>query len=273
MSSKSASFFRVQVFINFLLNLIFSHVTRQTQVEHPLAARYGQLLNNGANETSSNGNASSSSSSTLTGGGGSSLVAVVAAQQQPIVYQNSATRVIQPQLATAVVPAVATATAVNNSAQAFQQQQQQHIYANANQGRALEQSQQPQQQQQQVGGNGSGNGSADHVYSNMTEALMQMQHHANPPAKMSSDNLSGIYGNIGCNRSIMLEEMGDVNCIATGPHIARALPMPIRSGRASECLVPANPYLNEKIPDWLIIYSKANQEHDHKLKVSGCMSK
>lgn len=241
-------------------------MTRQTQVEHPLAARYGQLLSNFANETSSNGNASNSSSSTLTGGGGSSLVAVVAAQQQPIVYQNSSTRVIQPQFSTAIMPTGTTATVFNNNnSQTFQQQ---HIYANANHERVLEQTQQLQQQQQ-VTGNGSGSGGSDHVYSNMTEALMQMQQHA--PASTntlsSSDNLSSIYGNIGCNRSILLDENGDMNCVDTGPHYARALPMPIRSGRASECLVPANPYLNEKIPDWLIIYSKASQEHDHKLKV------
>lgn len=31
-------------------------------------------------------------------------------------------------------------------------------------------------------------------------------------------------------------------------------------------LVPANPYLNAEIPDWLRVYSKAPPEHDHKLK-------
>ncbi|XP_022904504.1 protein salvador homolog 1 [Onthophagus taurus] len=30
-------------------------------------------------------------------------------------------------------------------------------------------------------------------------------------------------------------------------------------------LVPANPYLNEEIPDWLIVYFKASIDHDHKL--------
>ncbi|XP_053374530.1 bromodomain-containing protein DDB_G0280777-like [Mercenaria mercenaria] len=31
-------------------------------------------------------------------------------------------------------------------------------------------------------------------------------------------------------------------------------------------LVPANPYLNTEIPEWLRVYSKAPPEHDHKLK-------
>ncbi|XP_052767358.1 scaffold protein salvador-like [Mya arenaria] len=31
-------------------------------------------------------------------------------------------------------------------------------------------------------------------------------------------------------------------------------------------LVPANPYLNTEIPEWLKVYSKAPPEHDHKLK-------
>ncbi|XP_014772695.1 scaffold protein salvador [Octopus bimaculoides] len=36
--------------------------------------------------------------------------------------------------------------------------------------------------------------------------------------------------------------------------------------RQSNLLVPANPYLHEEIPDWMYIYCKANQDHDHKLK-------
>lgn len=31
-------------------------------------------------------------------------------------------------------------------------------------------------------------------------------------------------------------------------------------------LVPASPYLNEEIPQWLYVYSKAPPEHDHKLR-------
>lgn len=45
------------------------------------------------------------------------------------------------------------------------------------------------------------------------------------------------------------------------------LPLPPLSPRANECIVPANPYLTEEIPQWLYIYSKAPPEHDHKLKV------
>ncbi|XP_064622180.1 mucin-6-like [Lineus longissimus] len=36
--------------------------------------------------------------------------------------------------------------------------------------------------------------------------------------------------------------------------------------RQQKSLVPANPYLNTEIPDWLYVYSKAPPEHDHKLK-------
>ncbi|UXI17633.1 hypothetical protein NH340_JMT03576 [Sarcoptes scabiei] len=43
------------------------------------------------------------------------------------------------------------------------------------------------------------------------------------------------------------------------------LPLPPRP-RNTECIVPANPYLTEEIPEWLYIYSKAPIEHDHKLK-------
>ncbi|XP_047119064.1 scaffold protein salvador [Schistocerca piceifrons] len=31
-------------------------------------------------------------------------------------------------------------------------------------------------------------------------------------------------------------------------------------------LVPANPYLNEEIPQWLVVYSRASKELDHKLR-------
>ncbi|KAL1110338.1 hypothetical protein AAG570_007869 [Ranatra chinensis] len=31
-------------------------------------------------------------------------------------------------------------------------------------------------------------------------------------------------------------------------------------------LVPANPYLNQEIPHWLAVYSRASQEIDHKLR-------
>ncbi|XP_064601700.1 putative uncharacterized protein DDB_G0271606 [Liolophura sinensis] len=41
------------------------------------------------------------------------------------------------------------------------------------------------------------------------------------------------------------------------------LPCQIESRQS---LVPANPYLNTEIPEWLFVYSKAPQEHDHKLK-------
>ncbi|GFR71419.1 salvador-like protein 1 [Elysia marginata] len=36
--------------------------------------------------------------------------------------------------------------------------------------------------------------------------------------------------------------------------------------RQSKQLVPANPYLNTEIPEWLVVFSKAPHEHDHKLK-------
>lgn len=36
--------------------------------------------------------------------------------------------------------------------------------------------------------------------------------------------------------------------------------------RQSNLLVPANPYLHEEIPEWLYVYYRANQDHDHKLK-------
>lgn len=41
---------------------------------------------------------------------------------------------------------------------------------------------------------------------------------------------------------------------------------PGSSGGNSSLLVPANPYLNEKIPDWLKVYSNAPTSADHKLK-------
>ncbi|ESO94241.1 hypothetical protein LOTGIDRAFT_189497 [Lottia gigantea] len=36
--------------------------------------------------------------------------------------------------------------------------------------------------------------------------------------------------------------------------------------RQTNVLVPANPYLKEEIPPWLVVYFKAQPEHDHKLK-------
>ncbi|CAG5127422.1 unnamed protein product [Candidula unifasciata] len=36
--------------------------------------------------------------------------------------------------------------------------------------------------------------------------------------------------------------------------------------RQNNQLVPANPYLNTEIPEWLLVFSKAPHEHDHKLK-------
>lgn len=47
-----------------------------------------------------------------------------------------------------------------------------------------------------------------------------------------------------------------------------SLPLPPRPSRVNSNIVPANPYLTEEIPNWLIIYSKAPPEHDHKLDVS-----
>ncbi|XP_027205728.2 uncharacterized protein LOC113799313 [Dermatophagoides pteronyssinus] len=50
------------------------------------------------------------------------------------------------------------------------------------------------------------------------------------------------------------------------PSTALPLPLPPRPSRINDCIVPANPYLTEEIPQWLYIYSKAPPEHDHKLK-------
>lgn len=55
--------------------------------------------------------------------------------------------------------------------------------------------------------------------------------------------------------------------LSTGNTRQLPLPLPPISPRANECIVPANPYLTEEIPQWLYIYSKAPPEHDHKLKV------
>ncbi|KAK2170642.1 hypothetical protein LSH36_1g01004 [Paralvinella palmiformis] len=44
------------------------------------------------------------------------------------------------------------------------------------------------------------------------------------------------------------------------------LPQPNDDYRPPDVLVPANPYLNAKIPPWLYVYFKAPSEHDHKLK-------
>ncbi|XP_050405061.1 scaffold protein salvador [Patella vulgata] len=52
-----------------------------------------------------------------------------------------------------------------------------------------------------------------------------------------------------------------------GPQIQQ-LPQQLeyQQPRQSNVLVPANPYLKEEIPQWLVVYSKAQPEHDHKLK-------
>lgn len=55
---------------------------------------------------------------------------------------------------------------------------------------------------------------------------------------------------------------------ATSQRPLPSLPLPPRPSRTSSNIVPANPYLTEEIPNWLIIYSKAPPEHDHKLDVS-----
>ncbi|BFZ07680.1 hypothetical protein BsWGS_10719 [Bradybaena similaris] len=49
------------------------------------------------------------------------------------------------------------------------------------------------------------------------------------------------------------------------PTIPERLP-PHLEFRQNKQLVPANPYLNTEIPEWLIVFSKAPHEHDHKLK-------
>ncbi|KAL4237232.1 Salvador WW domain containing protein 1 [Mactra antiquata] len=48
-------------------------------------------------------------------------------------------------------------------------------------------------------------------------------------------------------------------------HYSNPLPVTTQSQPRGN-LVPANPYLNTEIPEWLIVYSKAPPEHDHKLK-------
>ncbi|KAH9489433.1 hypothetical protein Btru_056366 [Bulinus truncatus] len=53
--------------------------------------------------------------------------------------------------------------------------------------------------------------------------------------------------------------------LAYGGLIPERIP-PHLEYRQNKQLVPANPYLNTEIPEWLIVFSKAPQEHDHKLK-------
>ncbi|XP_074650442.1 uncharacterized protein LOC141905471 [Tubulanus polymorphus] len=61
-------------------------------------------------------------------------------------------------------------------------------------------------------------------------------------------------------------------CAPTVPHnrvqftTQQQIPMPSEHRQNNNSLVPANPYLNTEIPEWLYVYSKAQREHDHKLK-------
>lgn len=53
-----------------------------------------------------------------------------------------------------------------------------------------------------------------------------------------------------------------------GHHDGQMIPQISNQSQSSSRgnLVPANPYLNAEIPEWLRVYSKAPPEHDHKLK-------
>lgn len=51
------------------------------------------------------------------------------------------------------------------------------------------------------------------------------------------------------------------------PALQQRRPAPLHTDfHQPNVLVPANPYLNEEIPHWLCVYSRARQDIDHKLK-------
>lgn len=175
--------------------------------------------------------------------------------------------------------------ATPGNAQTFQQHQQ-HIYANA---ANLKQSRLDMQH-----ANGPQKDD-NHVYSNLTLAMLQHRQSSNfsqahlssqssndsiykmktshiinqltkLPTNVSSDSLlTGLYGNIG--KEVVPSDDNMMTCTNNEKSLAN-LPFPPRPARVNDCIVPANPYLNEEIPHWLFIYSKAPSEHDHKLKVS-----
>ena len=71
--------------------------------------------------------------------------------------------------------------------------------------------------------------------------------------------------------SIKLHETTPINgpqrtLTMVSPQRQLPLPLPPRQARVNN-IVPANPYLTEEIPNWLVIYSQAPPEYDHKLQV------
>lgn len=208
----------VQVLLNFFFKSVFfwsfffSHITRQTQFEHPLAARYGQhyLLNSSTKSQVSHPATSQASSITF-------------------------------------------------------QQHQQHIYANAAnlQGNQLKLSLERLTLR---------DNSDNHVYSNVPLSFQ----------KSSKDQLKlAGQSNLSLTQSNSLSKISEngaslpqstVNAQSDGNNNMNqrplpSLPLPPRPARVQNCIVPANPYLTEEIPDWLFVYSKAPPEYDHKLKV------
>lgn len=149
------------------------------------------------------------------------------------------------------------------------QQHQQHIYANA----ANLQSNQFKLSVDRLGSKDD-----QHVYSNVPLSL----HKLTAGSGISQSKTPGAQNGRLANQTgskLAGSEMGlaKYGSHSNGPasdvtstHLQRplpSLPLPPRPSRVNNCIVPANPYLTEEIPDWLYVYSKAPPEHDHKLKV------
>lgn len=59
----------------------------------------------------------------------------------------------------------------------------------------------------------------------------------------------------------------DMTAVMQQPQLQQMRPLPLHTEfHQPNVLVPANPYLNEEIPHWLHVYSRARQNIDHKLK-------
>lgn len=281
---------------------LFSHITQQTQFEHPLAARYGQHLISATNNNGTTiGSCWSHSQSPQ-----SQQFNSPKQQSQQHIYMNAANiqqllMMNQQNLSKEIVaslPKEENHTILDNHVYSnvpllFQQllpkhHQQQKLqlsplmendggsstsildtdsgqYANTGNLNRISSS--------ELNDDNKANGSLDNQ---MINSLLLPKHRLLSTALFGSTQLLN-------NRSNEQSEKNDDNnnnlsksiepiyspllLRQNQPSTALPLPLPPRPSRINDCIVPANPYLTEEIPQWLYIYSKAPPEHDHKLKV------
>lgn len=219
---------------------LHSHTTRQTQLEHPLAARYGPYYLQQSPSNSITQPIYCNQQQTPVSNIYANLQQLKQADTGPSVHQIIAELMQQQSEISSEGNSHVSLESLKNDANA--------IYSNL---ASLAQASQSEQQFHNLAT------ISDYVSPQPNKALAILQNDfisGTKNAHLGTDNL-------GLNRN--LHSLTDDGIERPSP----SLPLPPRPARVNNCIVPANPYLTEEIPPWLSFYSKAPPEHDHKIEV------